>query len=196
MRRLVVASALAAVVVLSGCGGGDDADRPSAASPTEECIGFGCSDEQDAELLEGEAEANEPAEVSVTDGPYEWPDGVTARIVSATAGPLEFGGPEPPDDTQVTIVVEFRNGGEAPFLFPDGTLYVADEVFYGENRYEAGAWAVADNNVPQQLVPGTSTTYTTVVAMPGSELGKLAFQTSPNSDTHPPVTFTDVETLL
>lgn len=62
MRRALVGIA-AAVLLLAGCGGGGAVD-PFSTGSEEECIGYGCSDEQDAEILAQESAANaEPVPV-------------------------------------------------------------------------------------------------------------------------------------
>ncbi len=64
-RTWTIPVLLGLAVIATGCGGPvptvdaqPTAQQPSTPPPAEECVGYGCSPEQDAELNEGEAQAN------------------------------------------------------------------------------------------------------------------------------------------
>ncbi|SEO75321.1 DUF4352 domain-containing protein [Trujillonella endophytica] len=62
MRHALTGAGCAAVMLLTACGGGDGdsaAFSTSQNNSSEECIGYGCSPEQDAELNEADAAAND-----------------------------------------------------------------------------------------------------------------------------------------
>jgi hypothetical protein len=122
MRRhtfLIAVSCLA----LAGCGGGAVVGSASPASEStagaEECIGYGCSAEQDAELDEQESEAN--AEESSAASP-------TFAAVGET--------------------VEFRDGrGQAGTITLHGVRWIAQGEAPVDRAPESGTYLVADFTV-------------------------------------------------
>ena len=91
MRRLIV-SVAAAAALLSGCS--DDASTSDGAFPgsDEECVGYGCSPEQDAEINAGEAEANAD-EPSAAPMPEAFAVGETAEFDGGiTTGTITLNG--------------------------------------------------------------------------------------------------------
>ncbi len=109
---------------------------------------------------------------------------------------------QPDHDMEIRVTVKLTNSGTENVPL-DGSYGgpISDQLFYGQNRYEAQGWMAMDNakssdTLPQRLVPGTSAEYVGVFSLPAAEADRLAFSYSPDPAVYPTHTFTDVETLL
>jgi hypothetical protein len=210
MRRPVLIAV--ACLALAGCGGGspslaDCQDQAFYDENTEACLDVVRDSVGEAIA---EEEANSAAEevdragegVPVVEGPVTepgtFPGDLTAEVVDVTTA-AEADPYDPANDTRVLVTVRFTNTGTEVFAWssdpnvidagPDGDL------LYGENRFPAHAYYNDQNNLPTQLVPGSSAEWTGLFYMPGAELGTLAVSVSPERGTFQPWTFTGVETL-
>lgn len=212
MRATVTAMLATVGLLLVSCGDGEERDGQAVATtapPTsQDEIRSGVSaedcDDPDAALTQAEWTefCAEPVEGPVSDGPHQWDDGMAAEIVSVTAeADPEYDNPA--NDTHVLMTVRFTNNGTATFDWggdpnvvfeggPDGAL------LYGINRMPASGYRYdGENDLPRQLVPGTSADKIFSAYMPGTELGTLAFEVVPVwNGPYTPFTFTGVDQLL
>lgn len=191
MRYRLVALVPVLVAALAACGGqGATATSPTSAPASE-------TEDTDAAAEDSAGELG-PAEGPAADGPYTWPDGITAAIISIETAPA-VEPDDPAEDTEVRVTVEFGNEGTDTLSFGDNPNMVdagpVVDLLYGANRTRAHGWYYDDNNLPTQLTPGTSAQWTALFTMPGSELGELAVTVAPD-DTHAPWIFTEAETLV
>ena len=187
---------LAVLLALTGCSGGE----PNTPPP-----GYENDIEGGQEALDAEASANADENATLVEAgeTAEWDNGVTAKITAVTAEPVE--GSDYADkghDTMVHVVVEIANTGADTFMFGDEFAGPKDDLYYGENLYEAQEWALYDNqgqsvdDLPKQLVPGSSATYASDWSLAGEGLSMLTFEFTPARDDLPPFTFAGVETLI
>jgi hypothetical protein len=199
MRRTVL-PALALAFALAACGSNDGGggDSASVASETpEECIGYGCSPEQDAELNEGEAAANGQASSVADSGGnlVTFPDGLEVTIVSLeVADPSVFSQQED-NEQPLVLTTRWANTGDAEIPFA-GYDTVSAQLLSGPNGFEVDHYAVGgpDTELPARLVPGSGFDYKVFYSVPDASVLELSF--SPDPDTYPAATFTEVETLL
>lgn len=170
---------LAMLAVLVGCAAqgdrdGDNAEAaPSTATlPTETIPPEGemppeCADPdfsvENPEIC-GDAPLSAPPEVPVEQG-VEWSDGMTARIVSVTGRPYD--GDPSAGDLMLSFSWELTNTGDIEIPLGDEMSFPAEAaflavVYYGENYTESDGYlpnegAACSSDLPQRLVPGSST---------------------------------------
>jgi hypothetical protein len=203
MRRALIGLG-ATALLLSGCGSGDEGGAAASTSSDDECIGYGCSPEQDAEINAGEAGAGAEEAAAVTAAErYAWPDGLAVEVVEVTTE-AEPESDESANDTHVLVTVRFTNTGEDPFVWgaDAGSIGASGPevtLLYGANQYEASQYSPdVRSELPRQLLPGTSADWLSSFYMPAAELDTLVLAVSPAWDRtdHAPVTVTGVEQLL
>jgi hypothetical protein len=207
-RALPALLSTAACLSLAACGG----EAPTA----QQCQDQAYFDENTDACLDaargaaseelGSAEEEAPVaseEPAVTEGPVTepaaFPGDLTAEVVGvSTAG--EADSDNPANDTRVLVTVRFTNNGSDTFAWssdPNGLDAGPDaDLFFGENRFEAQGYYNDQNQLPTQLVPGTSADWTGLYYMPGAELDTLALAVSPERGMFEPWTFTGVEALV
>lgn len=136
-------------------------------------------------------------------------DGLRVEIVKVTKEPTSPGQshyePDPPDfDEIVTVTIQLTNTGTENISLQRPANGVGVQLFYGQNRHRATSWMTDGGEalLPQQLAPGSNTTFRQDFTLPSSELGTLAVQfmrdvQSPGAPSgSPDYLFTDVQTLL
>lgn len=149
------------------------------------------------------ASSSESATTIKASDEAKWPNGVTAKITAVTAGlaaadTVHKYDPEK-GDTLVKITIEMMNGGKDVFALPQGGGVGAD-LFYGENLTTAQSWMNLDSgsssDLPKQLVPGSSASYTAIWTLPAEGLDSLTLDFTPYPNEQDRYTFTGVEKLL
>lgn len=185
---------LAVLLALAGCSASD--------RPTD-----GGYPEGGQAAVEAEASANEGENEGLIDASEtaEWDNGLTARITAVTSEPTtHYQHVDKGHDTIITITVEIANTGDEAFAFAanryTGPGGPSDALFYGVNMYDAQGWANVDgdgvDDLPKQLVPGTSATFSEEWSLPGAEADVLTFEFTPDRETLMSFYFTDVQTLI
>lgn len=201
MRKHSMA-AIAAVLVLAGCGGAPEAPEPEgAAAPTASAEVP--AQPETATPAPDLPEDAEPADISyegsVTTeegGFVEYPDGLVVRVVEAEQLPRDDYAVEQFDhDARIRVVIELSNVGAEPVPLEPS---VAQILLHGENRYEGQWWASDDDSstLPRRLMPGTSATFESVQTLPADGLDELALLVNPRDGYYTDYTFADLETLL
>ena len=206
-RNLSVALLAASTLALSACGGGASAapgTTPTSAAPTttqEVALDPAqCSD--DAFYTANEefcASATKPTFSGPASEVAVLPNNLEVRLVSASARPNDQDvHPDPGHDVQVTTVVEIKNTGTDPFVFPAAKLLVGQVLYYGVDQYDAQGWMTDGDSadLPRQLVPGSTATVTVDYTLPSAGLVELALEFTPDSDRVPSYTFTGVQDVL
>ena len=188
---------LAALLALAGCSSDEPAAQPPA-NPTG-------IDGGDAALdAEASANADENFPIVKADETAEWDNGLTAKIVTVTStATTEYQKQQDGHDTVVRITVELANTGDVVFVFAEnrytGPGGPSDSLYYGVNLYTAQGWANVDgdgiDDLPKQLVPGTSATFSEEWSLPSEGLSALTFEFTPDRETLPTFTFESVESL-
>ncbi|WP_089339021.1 hypothetical protein [Blastococcus mobilis] len=187
-----------AALLLAGCGNddGDAGTSPgAAASASDECVGYGCSDEQDADLLKREAEAY-TASVTEPEGNFvEFPDGLKVTIVSLAVPDPEVFRQQADGEQPLVLTTRWENTSAEPIEFADYDTTNA-RLLSGPNGFQADHYAVGgpDTELPARLVPGTTFDYKIYYSVPDPSELELVF--NPNPEVYLDFTFTDVETLL
>jgi hypothetical protein len=110
----------------------------------------------------------------------------------------------PDFDEIVTVTVQLTNTGTEDIPLQRPANGVSVQLLYGQDRYRATGWTRdgGEAPLPQQLVPGSTTTLRQDFTLPSSGLGTLAVQfnrdvPSPGAPSgSPDYLFTDVQTLL
>lgn len=139
------------------------------------------------------------------DGPATEPatfqNGLVVRIVSVAVGPADpavYGQSTKGEDTLVTVTTEITNNGKEAYAFPQAKMNVAERLVYSPNEYDATGQMVYDvgrNDLPAQLVPGTSATTVSRHTIPAFGKESMKFHFSPDAEALPTYTFTDVQAL-
>lgn len=199
-RRLAL---LAACLLLSACATKTVAASSDAPATSAPATSVDCSDpnlSQSDWVQHCQAAGTQPTvdasgSVTTKDGSFvRYPDGLTVTIGGIV--------PASADEGADAIIVRelLTNAGTATVDLSEITVatFTAD-LRYGANGYLADQSAVTEHaigDLPQRLVPGTSTEVDSLYHLPAAERGTLTFTTSPRSDYYTPYTFTDVQTLL
>jgi hypothetical protein len=212
-RRTIFVTLLSsfAAVSMAACGGGDSESSSAAttSSLTEEAVpneadcaipAFAVDNaEFCASALPAEPTLVPEGSVTTENGSFIlYPDGLRGEIQAVTRRPNDEQHPDtthPDADTMVTVTMLLSNTGtETVPLNGQGS----PTLYYGENRYEATGWMTTGDasELPQQLVAGTSATFTTDYTLPAAGVETLALEFSPDRSKYTTYTFTDVETLI
>jgi len=99
----------------------------------------------------------------------------------------------------VYVTVKLTNTGPDPIQLAD-EFDVRSMLYYGENRYEGNEWGLdtADrslDDLPQQLVPGSSAEGTELYSIESSGEDVLRYTFNPDTAGYADHTFVDVETM-
>ena len=188
---------LAFLLALAGCSSDDPANSPAASE------GY---PEGGQEALDAEASANAGENAALVDASEtaEWDNGLTAKIASVTTGAAsEYQNEQEGHDVTVQVTVEIANTGDAAFVFAEnrytGPGGARDDLYYGENLHDAQGWAGSVDGLdelPKQIVPGSSASYTGEWSLPSEGLEVLTFEFTPDNENLPTYTFTGVESLI
>jgi len=179
MKR--IALAVAAVLLLAGCGGDDqpqsvaDAIAEASVTPAPEPL-F-----EEPELLTGPV-----AEPAI------YPGGVAAQVTSVEIGPAEVAYAETGELTWIRIVTRITAG---EFTYEVGDWGPQGTLAWGPNLTEAILYASAANTDFAQIAAGSSVDFVSEfsVTVPEEQLEELRFTFTPSADYETPWVFTGVE---
>ena len=101
-----------------------------------------------------------------------------ANVTKEPTGPDQshYESDHPDFDEIVTVTVQLTNTGTEDIPLQRPANGVSVQLLYGQDRYRATGWMTdgGEATLPQQLVPGSTTTLRQDFTLPSSELGTLA----------------------
>jgi hypothetical protein len=208
-------------LAVAGCGGAPSSVTAQSASTSSPAVDRSmCQDETfraahvalcGTDSPPGPAAISTEGSVTTKDGAFvQYPNGLRGEITKVIAKADDGTHPDdshPDFNELVTVTVKLSNTGSTPVKLDNDGLGTSQlDLYYGVNRYQAEGWMTDLHGVqdlPQQLVPGTSATFDSDFTLPSTELGTLAVTFQPGagisaseSASYTAYTFTDVQTLL
>lgn len=194
VRRIVLSVVVAGVLSVAACGSSSEQSTlPSVGSPNAGAT----SSAPTSPAVRTEGSVADPGNNFV-----QYPNGLRGQITAVSARPddgTHQSDQHPDFDELVTVTLQLTNTGNSPVQLNTDALGPSQvDLYYGENRYEAQGWVTEKNGIqdlPQQLVPGTSAKFDQDFTLPSSGMAVLAVKFQPESS-YPPFVFTDVQTLI